>query len=111
MGGADAMLAGVPEQFRADAAELARNILFMRGKLAETRRELVDEQVTIPYDNGGGQTGVRQNPAFVAYEALLKSYELAIRELRALAAPSGEQPGRSGRLAEMRRDSPVFKAV
>lgn len=26
------------------------------------------------YDNGGGQTGVRENPAFRAYEALWKTY-------------------------------------
>lgn len=33
-----------------------------------------EEGITVEYDNGGGQSGVRENPAFRAYEALWKTY-------------------------------------
>lgn len=72
----------LPEHEREHVRELAENALFMRGKLEETRIGLSRQQVVIAYDNGGGQTGIRRNPAFDAYEALLKSYQLTLRELR-----------------------------
>ena len=28
----------------------------------------------MPYDNGGGQRGIRENPAFKGYESLWKAY-------------------------------------
>ena len=28
----------------------------------------------MPYDNGGGQKGIRENPAFKGYESLWKAY-------------------------------------
>ena len=69
---------------REHAQELSQQLLFMRDKLQEMRRDLQYEDPSIPYDNGGGQTGVRENPAFIAYEKLLKSYESALLTLRQL---------------------------
>lgn len=78
-----AELAGqLPEHERAHVAELAKNALFMRNKLKETRKELEGQPVTIPYDNGGGQTGIRANPAFGEYEKLFRSYQSALTQLR-----------------------------
>ena len=74
----------LPDHEQADARELSENILFMRRKLRETRIGLEGQAVVIPYDNGGGQTGIRKNPAFDEYRDLLKSYQSAIMCLRQL---------------------------
>lgn len=61
--------------------ELLANAEFMRQKLAESIEIMRDEPITIPYDNGGGQTGIRENPIFPAYEKLLKSYLATLNQL------------------------------
>lgn len=50
------------------------NVSWMKVKLDDAREHIGDEGITVEYDNGGGQTGVRENPAFRAYEALWKTY-------------------------------------
>jgi hypothetical protein len=60
---------------RMDAlAPIIDNAAWMKAKLDDARAEIKDSSVAIPYDNGGGQTGIRENPQFKAYEALWKSY-------------------------------------
>lgn len=88
------MCSGIPEHERPYVRELAANALFMRRKLKELRADLAGQDPYIPYDNGGGQTGIRRNPAFDAYESLLKSYTATLRELREIlggadCAPKG----------------------
>lgn len=51
-----------------------QNVAMMKVKLEKVRGTLLDEELTIEYDNGGGQTGIKENPAFSAYEGLWKSY-------------------------------------
>lgn len=77
----------LPEHDRAHVRELAENVLFMRAKLEETRKGIARQQVVIPYDNGGGQTGIRANPAFKEYENLLKAYTRALTDLREMLIP------------------------
>lgn len=50
------------------------NTAWMKAKLDEAREAIKNTSVAIPYDNGGGQTGIRENPLFKGYEALWKSY-------------------------------------
>lgn len=64
-----------------EAVELAESVLFMRQKLEETRELLEDQSIVIPYDNGGGQCGIRENPHFLAYERLLAAYNKALKQL------------------------------
>ena len=78
----NALIKRLPEHERKDARELSDNILFMRQRLKETRIGLEGQPVVIPYDNGGGQTGIRANPAYTEYEKLLRSYQSAILCLR-----------------------------
>lgn len=66
----------------ANAEELAANLDFMRGKLEESRAGMADADIVIPYDNGGGQIGIRRNPAFDAYESLMKTYLSTLKEYR-----------------------------
>ena len=64
-----------------EALELAESVVFMAGKLKESRKQLKNEPLVIEYDNGGGQCGIRENPHFTAYEHLLASYNKALRQL------------------------------
>ena len=57
------------------------NSSFMKVKLDEARDQIKEETITVEYDNGGGQKGVRENPVFKAYEALWKSYMLGIDKI------------------------------
>ena len=50
------------------------NTAWMKAKLDEAREAIKNTSVAIPYDNGGGQTGIRENPLFKGYEGLWKSY-------------------------------------
>ena len=77
----------LPDHERGDVRELAENVLFMRAKLKETRRDIAKQKLVIPYDNGGGQTGIRANPAFGEYQKMLNSYRLALSDLRGILAP------------------------
>lgn len=78
---AERIAEGFAEPQRGMAADLAENVLWMAVKLEETRREIADDPVAIPYDNGGGQTGIRKNPAFDGYNALMSSYTKALKQL------------------------------
>ena len=62
-------------QERVDALKaIIENTAWMKAKLDEAREAIKNTSVAIPYDNGGGQTGIRENPLFKGYEALWKSY-------------------------------------
>ena len=50
------------------------NTAWMKAKLDETREQIKNTSVAIPYDNGGGQKGIRENPLFKGYEGLWKAY-------------------------------------
>lgn len=53
---------------------LIENVAFMKVKLDAAREAIKNSNVAIPYDNGGGQTGIRENPLFKGYESLWKAY-------------------------------------
>ena len=50
------------------------NTAWMKIKLDDTKEKIGASSVVIPYDNGGGQKGLRENPLFKGYESLWKSY-------------------------------------
>jgi len=55
------------------------NICWMQIKLENAREDIAGDGLTMEYDNGGGQSGIRENPAFKAYEALWKSYSAGLQ--------------------------------
>lgn len=64
-----------------EALELAESVLFMADKLKESRAKMKNEPLVIDYDNGGGQTGIRENPHFVAFEHLMAAYTKSLKQL------------------------------
>lgn len=53
---------------------IIENTAWMKAKLDETREQIRASGVAIPYNNGGGQTGIRENPLFKGYTNLWKAY-------------------------------------
>ena len=66
--------AGISERRKDALMPVIENVAWMKLKLDETRETIADTSVAIPYDNGGGQSGIRENPLFKGYESLWKSY-------------------------------------
>ena len=65
---------GVSEKRIKLLEHVIENVAWMKAKLDDTREQIRDTSVAIPYDNGGGQKGIRENPLFKGYSALWKSY-------------------------------------
>lgn len=57
------------------------NTAWMKIKLDVTREKIKNTDVAIPYDNGGGQSGIRENPLFKGYESLFKAYMSGMRQI------------------------------
>ena len=66
--------AEVPQQIIEALKPLLDNLAWQRIKLDETRDAIRSSSVAIPYDNGGNQKGIRENPLFKGYESLWKAY-------------------------------------
>lgn len=75
---------GVPEQKIELYQDIIENVAWMKYKLDETRATIKNSSVAIPYDNGGGQTGIRENPLFKGYQGLFKSYMSGMNQILAL---------------------------
>ena len=74
---------------RIDALEtIIDNTAWMKAKLDETREMIKNTAVAIPYDNGGGQKGIRENPLFKGYESLWKSYMSGMNVIMAALPPA-----------------------
>lgn len=68
--------ANVTEQQKEALAPVVGAMAWQRIKLQDTQRLMQNMQVAIPYDNGGGQSGIRQNPVFKGYTELWRAYML-----------------------------------
>lgn len=68
------------------------NTAWMKAKLDDTREKIKETSVAIGYDNGGGQKGVRENPLFIGYQKLWRSYISGLNIImEALPASAAEQ--------------------
>lgn len=79
-------------------------------RLADARRFIGTTEIVVPYDNGGGQMGVRRNPAYDGYNALAKTYVAYLKQIQAMC---GVQVSRdedaTSPLARQRRESPLAR--
>ncbi len=87
--------ANISEQNMAALTPVLENLAWQKVKLDEARASIESSTVAIPYDNGGGQSGIRENPLFKGYINLWRAYMLGIdkltsylpKELQEKAAP------------------------
>lgn len=72
--------AEVPQQQRDVLAPVIDNMAWQRVKLDEARKEMQDASIVCHYDNGGGQSGERENPIFKAYINLWRAYMVGLEK-------------------------------
>lgn len=72
--------AGVPQQQILVLDPVIDNISWQRVKLDEARAEMQNASIVCEYDNGGGQTGTRENPIFKAYINLWRAYMVGLEK-------------------------------
>lgn len=104
---ASKICASVDSRIRPQVTVLAEQVIFMSKKLKEIKAGLRDQAIVIPYDNGGGQTGIRENPAFTAYEKLLATYTKSLTTLRDVIGD--DAPKDLSELDSLRRKFQVVK--
>lgn len=97
---AELLVSGV-DTLHDEALELAESVLFMASKLEEARKVMKDEPLVVPYDNGGGQTGIRENPHFAAFEKLLNTYTRNLDQLTKIVENSKQTEKSSGIMTEL----------
>ena len=66
------------------AAELAEQLEFMQGRLSEFREQMDSEPLYIDYYDSNGGKRRKANPAFDAYNALMRNYVRTLSEYREL---------------------------
>lgn len=66
--------AGTDEKTLKLLASTISNTAMLKAKLDDAMETIEEEDIVSEYDNGGGQSGTRINPAFTAYTSLYKSY-------------------------------------
>lgn len=93
--------------------ELHAQADFQRKQLEAARKRLANEPLVIEYDNGGGQSGIRENPEWIAYEKLLKSYQATLRaiKLQTEGKSSEKQTGIGSPLLNFREKYDGIKVV
>lgn len=64
----------------------------MASRLMEEGEKVLIEPFVVEYDNGGGQSGVRENPFFPAYEKLLQSYTKTLAAVKQLGGQDQPEP-------------------
>ena len=103
---AEALCSGVPEKIRPYAVELALNVIFQCAKLAETRKAMEKNrsQLIVAYNNGGGQSGIRKNPVYEAYNQLMANYRKSLAQLVELLQTYGMEDVKSD-------DSPLSRIL
>lgn len=70
--------AGISENRLKLLEPVLENASWMKVKLDDARELAEYESLTVEYDNGGGQSGIRENPMLKGYSALWKSYMAAM---------------------------------
>ena len=72
--------AEVPQQKQAVLDSVIENLAWMRAKLDEAREQMQEESITCEYQNGGGQSGTRENPLFKGYVNLWRAYMIGLEK-------------------------------
>lgn len=72
---------GMSSEELAASAELIQNVGFLEDRLFNARIDMAEEPLVVEYDNGGGQHGVRKNPAYDVYAKLYSSYIAGVKAL------------------------------
>ena len=73
-----------------DREILVKQLNMMAARIIEEGKRIESEPLVMEYDNGGGQSGVRENPFYPAYEKLLTSYTKTLAVVKDIGGGSTE---------------------
>lgn len=98
------LVAGVDTRRHPTALTLATELVWQAGKLRDTRETIDENQMApvISYDNGGGQTGIRRNPLYDAYNSLFAQFTRGCAQLDNILADTPASTSAKGALASLR---------
>ncbi len=71
----------MPDERREVLFPLMQNLAWQKVKLEDARSDLMSASLFVAYDNGGGQTGIREHPGFSAYNKLMATYNRGLKQL------------------------------
>lgn len=71
----------LPPDKRKLVMPMLANIAWMKVKLDQARIDLLCEPLVSVYDNGGGQSGTRENPGIRVYNQLFVTYSRAVKQI------------------------------
>ena len=80
---------------------LLQNAAFMAVKLRELQDLIDHDGMVEDYDNGGGQSGIRENPWVTAYEKLLTTFNKTLATLNQIGDGAGGEE--TERLDDLRK--------
>ena len=84
------------------ALQVAKECCWIVEKLEKHREGIADQPMVMPYDNGGGQKGIRKNPAYEIYNSTLSQLNSLVRTLDDMLADAKVEKS-SSKLAELRK--------
>lgn len=70
---------------------LTEQLKLMADRLVEEGERMSTEPLVVEYDNGGGQSGIRENPYYPAYEKLFKSFLSGLAAVKAEAGANSAE--------------------
>ena len=85
-----------------DISKLETSARFMARKLTQARKMIGDQGVVIEYDNGGGQCGIRENPAITGYIKLNAEYKATVKLIAELREKEPKRQEGKSTLATLR---------
>lgn len=80
------------------------NTAWMKAKLDDAREQIRGSSIVVPYNNGGGQKGLRENPLFKGYENLWRCYVAGMSKILEAIPPEIAK-------AEMKKEEPEAPAT
>ena len=102
--------ADVPQQQRDVLAPVIDNMAWQRVKLDEAREEMQDASIVCHYNNGGGQTGERENPIFKAYINLWRAYMVGLEKYTSYLPKELQEEAAGGSLGVLEQVKNMKKA-
>ena len=79
-----ALFVDLDETRKSLVKKLIEQAAFMSVTLQKLQDDIAENGAVMPYDNGGGQTGVRKNPSAELYTVMSKNYAAIIKQLESL---------------------------
>lgn len=87
---------GIPDEQVKLLGPTIDHIVWLEEKMDQGRNLIAASAIVVPYDNGGGQSGIRKNPAYEAIHRMTSSYNATMKTLEDVIRMYAEQSTDAG---------------